>query len=74
MGHARAVPRHTGDLALVDVHAMGEPHVGTSPPELLHPLDRPDAVRLCPALNISREDLDEGLDILEAVLSEASNG
>jgi predicted acetylornithine/succinylornithine family transaminase len=35
---------------------------------------RPDAVRLCPALNISREDLDEGLDILEAVLSEASNG
>ena len=34
---------------------------------------RPDAVRLCPALNISREDLDEGLDILEAVLSETPN-
>ncbi len=35
---------------------------------------RPDAVRLCPALNISREELDEGLDILEAVLSEVSDG
>ena len=35
---------------------------------------RPDAVRLCPALNISREDLDEGLDILEGVLAEVSNG
>ncbi|MCH7698622.1 MAG: aspartate aminotransferase family protein [Chloroflexi bacterium] len=35
---------------------------------------RPDAVRLCPALNISRENLDEGLDILEGVLAEVSNG
>jgi acetylornithine/N-succinyldiaminopimelate aminotransferase len=31
---------------------------------------RPDAVRLCPALTISREELDEGLAILESVLAE----
>jgi acetylornithine/N-succinyldiaminopimelate aminotransferase len=31
---------------------------------------RPDAVRLCPALVISREELDEGLAILESVLAE----
>ncbi len=31
---------------------------------------RPDAVRLCPALIVSREELDEGLAILEGVLAE----
>jgi predicted acetylornithine/succinylornithine family transaminase len=31
---------------------------------------RPDAVRICPPLTIERRDLDEGLDILENVLSE----
>jgi len=31
---------------------------------------RPDAVRLCPPLIVSREELDEGLEILERVLTE----
>jgi acetylornithine/N-succinyldiaminopimelate aminotransferase len=31
---------------------------------------RPDAVRLCPALIVSREELDEGLAVLEGVLAE----
>jgi acetylornithine/N-succinyldiaminopimelate aminotransferase len=33
---------------------------------------RPDAVRICPALTVSREELDEGLAILEGVLAEIS--
>jgi 4-aminobutyrate aminotransferase-like enzyme len=32
---------------------------------------RPDAVRLCPPLIVSREELDEGLSVLEEVLAEA---
>ena len=35
---------------------------------------RPDAIRLCPALNIPREELSEGLDILEGALLELSGG
>ncbi|MCH8994383.1 MAG: aspartate aminotransferase family protein [Chloroflexi bacterium] len=35
---------------------------------------RPDAVRLLPPLTVSREELDEGLNILERVLVEAGNG
>ena len=35
---------------------------------------RPDAVRLLPPLTVSREELDEGLDILERALLEASSG
>lgn len=35
---------------------------------------RPDAVRLLPPLTVSREELDEGLDILERVLVEAGSG
>jgi acetylornithine/succinyldiaminopimelate/putrescine aminotransferase len=35
---------------------------------------RPDAVRLCPALTVSREELDEGLEILEEVLAEIRGG
>jgi len=35
---------------------------------------RPDAVRLCPALTVSREELDEGLAILERVLTEVGSG
>ncbi len=35
---------------------------------------RPDAVRICPALNIPREELDEGLDILERAFVEISEG
>ena len=35
---------------------------------------RPDAIRLCPALNIPREELSEGLDVLEGVLLELSGG
>jgi acetylornithine/succinyldiaminopimelate/putrescine aminotransferase len=31
---------------------------------------RPDAVRLCPPLIVSREELDEGLAVLESVLAE----
>jgi acetylornithine/N-succinyldiaminopimelate aminotransferase len=34
---------------------------------------RPDTIRVIPALNIPREDLDEGLDILESVLAEMSD-
>jgi acetylornithine/succinyldiaminopimelate/putrescine aminotransferase len=35
---------------------------------------RPNAVRLCPALTVSREELDEGLAILEGVLAEVGGG
>ncbi len=35
---------------------------------------RPDAVRLCPPLTVSREELDEGLAILEDVLTELDGG
>ncbi len=35
---------------------------------------RPNAVRICPPLTITREDLDEGLEILESVLAEKSGG
>jgi acetylornithine/succinyldiaminopimelate/putrescine aminotransferase len=35
---------------------------------------RPDAVRLCPPLIVAREELDEGLSILESVLSEMDGG
>ena len=35
---------------------------------------RPDAVRLCPPLIVSREELDEGLSMLEGVLSELESG
>ena len=35
---------------------------------------RPDAVRLLPPLTVSREELDEGLEILESVLREAGGG
>jgi acetylornithine/N-succinyldiaminopimelate aminotransferase len=35
---------------------------------------RPDAVRICPPLIVSREELDEGLAILESVLAEAGGG
>jgi len=35
---------------------------------------RPDAVRLAPPLTVSREELDEGLDILERALAEAGGG
>lgn len=35
---------------------------------------RPDAVRLCPPLTVSREELDEGLAILEGVLAEVGGG
>jgi len=34
---------------------------------------RPDTIRVLPALNIPREDLDDGLDILESVLAELSD-
>jgi 4-aminobutyrate aminotransferase-like enzyme len=33
---------------------------------------RPDAVRLCPPLIVSRDELDEGLTVLEGVLAELS--
>ncbi|MGB2695718.1 MAG: aspartate aminotransferase family protein [Dehalococcoidia bacterium] len=35
---------------------------------------RPDAVRLCPPLTVSREELDEGLAILESVLAAIGGG
>ncbi len=35
---------------------------------------RPDTVRLAPALSVSREELDEGLAILESVLAEVGGG
>ena len=35
---------------------------------------RPNAVRLCPPLTVTREELDEGLDILESVLAEIGGG
>ena len=35
---------------------------------------RADAVRICPALTVSREELDEGLAILETVLAEVGGG
>jgi len=35
---------------------------------------RPDAVRLCPPLTVTREELDEGLAILEGVLAELDSG
>ena len=35
---------------------------------------RPDTVRLLPPLTVSREELDEGLDILERVLAEVGGG
>jgi len=34
---------------------------------------RPDAVRICPALTVSREELDEGLGILERVLADVAS-
>ena len=35
---------------------------------------RPNAVRLCPALTVSREELDEGLEILERALAQVGGG
>ena len=35
---------------------------------------RPDAVRLCPPLIVSRDELDEGLAVLEGVLAELAGG
>ncbi len=35
---------------------------------------RPDAVRLSPPLTVSREELDQGLAILEEVLAEVGGG